>query len=109
MAAEQFPQSSDAATPHPDAERRRSERQPFKATAWISAEVGAGASGDSSRVTVVDFSLNGVGFISETAMELEATRWFVLDHGNLRASSRIRIVNCRREENGQFHIGAEFH
>jgi len=86
-------------------DRRRSPRQPFVATAWVSPE--AGASGPDRKVMVCNLSLQGVGFASEKPFEIDAVHWIVVGHGMLRASSRIRIVSCRANQSGQYDCGAE--
>jgi hypothetical protein len=87
-------------------DRRRSPRQEYAATAWISPE--SGVIGHDRQVVVVDLSLHGVGFTSERGFEQDAIHWIVIGHGMLRASSRIRVVSCRQNDSGHFDCGAEF-
>jgi hypothetical protein len=59
-------------------------------------------------VTISDLSLHGIGFASNAQLEPDAIHWVVLDAGGLRASSRIRIISCRRRDAGGYDCGAEF-
>jgi hypothetical protein len=88
------------------AERRRSPRQAYSAGAWVSPE--AGVRGGDHQVTVFDLSLHGVGFSSNEAFRPDAIHWMVLGVSGLRASSRIRIIACRPNDNGTYVCGAEF-
>jgi hypothetical protein len=89
-----------------EADRRRSPRQTFVATAWLSAE--AGSCGKNHHIVVTDLSLHGLGFKSDVVLEPDAIHWMVLEAGGLRASSRIRIASCREDGNGSFECGGEF-
>jgi PilZ domain-containing protein len=88
------------------AERRRSPRQAYSAGAWVSPE--AGVRGKDHQVSVFDLSLHGVGFTSKESFRPDAVHWMVLGVSGLRASSRIRIVNCRPNNEGGYDCGAEF-
>jgi len=94
-------------TQWPDVDRRRSPRQPYVATAWISGE--SGNPGTDHQVVVFDLSLHGVGFTSDEPFEPEAIHWMILGSGGLRASSRIRIITCRVRDQGGHDCGAEFY
>jgi hypothetical protein len=87
-------------------ERRRSPRATYVAPAWLSAE--AGTRGPNYQVVVFNLSLHGVGFTSEKPLESKAIHWIVIGAGGLRASSRLRIVNCRQRDDGQYDCGAQF-
>lgn len=87
-------------------DRRRSPRQAYTATAWISAETGVG--GSDRTVAVADLSLHGVGFTSDDAFEPDGVHWIVIGLGMLRASSRLRIISCRKNDLGTYDCGAEF-
>ncbi|MGD1276102.1 MAG: hypothetical protein ABR964_02615 [Tepidisphaeraceae bacterium] len=90
----------------PDMDRRRSPRQAYVATAWISGE--SGNPGSDHQVVVFDLSLHGVGFTSDEPFEPETIHWMILGSGGLRASSRLRMVTCREREAGGYDCGAEF-
>jgi hypothetical protein len=93
-------------TPTAAAERRRSPRHTVAANAWLSPE--AGSCGPNHHIVVSDLSLHGIGFSADEKLEPEAVHWMVLDSGNLRVSSRIRVASCRPDANGVFECGAEF-
>jgi hypothetical protein len=88
-------------------ERRRSRRETFVATAWLSNEAGNRRSAQ-QQVQVFDLSLQGVGFTSEFPLETGAIHWIVVGNGALRVSSRVRISNCRKTASGKFDCGGEF-
>jgi PilZ domain len=87
-------------------DRRRSMRQPMVSNAWLSPE--ASSKGPSILVVVCDISLNGVGFTSDSAFEKGSVFWIVMEAACLRASGRIRVVNCRERSHGGYDCGAEF-
>jgi len=91
-----------------DSDRRRSRRNDCSAKGWLSAEAGSG--GRNYRVSVANLSLHGMGFSCEMQLTPESIHWIVLDAGGLRASSRVRIVSCRKREGEQvgYEYGAEF-
>jgi hypothetical protein len=60
------------------------------------------------QVTVFDLSLHGLGFTSDTVLQVDAIHWIVLGGGGLRASSRVRIASCRPREDGRYDCGGEF-
>lgn len=88
-------------------ERRRSPREPYTATAWLSAEAGNSKS-HQQRVSVFDLSLHGVGFRSARPMERDSVRWMVMGAGSLQVSSRLRVVASRPGVDGGYDVGAEF-
>ena len=88
-------------------ERRRSAREPYTATAWLSAEAGNSKS-HQQRVAVFDLSLHGVGFRSARPMERDSVRWMVMGAGALQVSSRIRVIASRPGVDGGYDVGAEF-
>jgi hypothetical protein len=89
-------------------ERRRSRRNDCNnARGWLSAEPGSG--GRNYRVAVANLSLHGMGFSCEALLALDSVHWVVLDAGGLRASSRVRIVSCRKlDDHPGYECGAEF-
>jgi len=89
-----------------DSERRRSRRNDCTARGWLSPEAGTG--GRNYRVNVTNLSLHGMGFNCEAHLAPDSIYWVVLDAGSLRASSRIRIVSCRKRNQGGYDCGAEF-
>lgn len=86
-------------------DRRRSQRQVRRTTAWLS-----NASGGSNgrTVTVEDLSLHGVGFVSDRACALGEKHWILITQGPMRLSTRVRIVSMRQTDEGQWMCGGEF-
>jgi hypothetical protein len=101
-------QEQTLATSGMASERRRSRRNECSnARGWLSAEAGTG--GRNHRVAVTNLSLHGMGFSCESPLALDSVHWVVLDAGGLRASSRVRIVSCRkRDDQASYECGAEF-
>ena len=87
-------------------DRRRRPRSAQEARAWVSTE--AGTKGISHQVIVTDLSLHGVGFTCEASLATGAVHWIVIGSGGFRASSRLRVANCREREEGSYDIGGEF-
>jgi|SRR5580658_5655700 hypothetical protein len=88
-------------------ERRRSHRESYSVTAWLSPDAQS-RNGKQRQVLVTNLSLHGAGFVASTPLEIEAIHWIVVGAGALRASSRIRIVSCRPKKDGGFEVGGEF-
>jgi len=88
-------------------DRRRSLRHDHHTPAWLSPEAQT-RNGKARQVMVTDLSLHGVGFIAATSLEVEGIHWMVVGAGALRASSRVRIVNCRPAPDGGYEVGGEF-
>ena len=65
-------------------DRRRSQRQPYRAAAWLSPEAET-RGGKQRQVYVTDLSLHGVGFMASSPLEIEAVHWIVVGAGALRA------------------------
>jgi len=60
------------------------------------------------RVLISDLSLHGVGIRCQKSPEKGAAHWLVIATDRLHLSSRVRIVNVRQREDGQWEVGAEF-
>jgi hypothetical protein len=94
-------------TPATDSDRRRSPRRELGAKGWLSAEAGTG--GRNFSITVGDLSLHGIGFACDTQLTPDSIHWLVLDAGGLRASSRLRVISCRKsDDDAHYDCGAEF-
>ena len=59
-------------------------------------------------VRVIDLSLGGVGFESPRLYKPGAVWRITFGTGPLFLNARIRIVSCRQDQTGKFHVGAEF-
>jgi len=88
-------------------ERRRSSRDPYSVVAWLSPDAET-KNGRQRQVLVTNLSLHGVGFTASTALDVGAIHWIVVGAGPLRASSRLRVVNCRQKQAGGYEVGGEF-
>ncbi len=87
------------------ADRRRSLRTTVESNGWLSAE--AGSCSKDHRVSIMNLSMDGVGFTSDSPLEVGSVHWIVMDAACLRASGRVRVVNCREGRYG-YECGAEF-
>ena len=94
-------------------DRRRSERVPQMIEGWMSSASGKGAKASAGsagrRVFVRDLSLHGVGLVSDKASEVGDRCWVLIHRGQLRLSTRVQIVACRRRDDGHYDIGGEFY
>lgn len=88
-------------------DRRRSNREERSASAWLSA-ASTSERGGGFNVNVRDLSLHGVGFISQRPLRPNDTHWMIVTDASLRLSTRVRIVSCRENDEGQFEVGGEF-
>lgn len=88
-------------------ERRRSPRHERHTPAWLSAASG-NRQGSGVHIKIRDLSLHGAGFISDAELRTNDTHWMVVADQSLRLSTRVRIVNVRRREDGKWDIGGEF-
>jgi hypothetical protein len=68
----------------------------------------ANPQGPGTRVYVFNISLGGIAFRSRTAFEPAAVHFIRLAAGPLKLEHRVRVVWCRKREEGIFDIGAEF-
>jgi hypothetical protein len=92
-------------------DRRRSRRVEQLVPAWISGDA-SDRSAPGRQVLVTDLSLHGVGFRdaeAETEYRVGSRHWIVVNGGQLRISTRMRIVSCRESPEGGFEVGAAFY
>jgi len=89
------------------ADRRRSERQPHVAEAWLSSPTST-APEDRIEVTSLNISRHGVAF--EVPKALPTGQYYVMEIGvgNQRLVSEVRVVSCRRDDHMKYEIGADF-
>lgn len=59
-------------------------------------------------VTMVDLSLHGTGFRSIDALRVGQLYGLQINGDWMNLSSRIRIVSCRKRDDGEYDVGAEF-
>lgn len=92
----------------PVPERRRSFRQERATPAWLSAATGSNR-GNGFHVTIKDLSLHGAGLITDRPLTKQETHWMIVADHSLRLSTRVRIVSCRKREDGGWDVGCEFY
>ena len=85
---------------------RRSKRETLVSAAQLWRF--ANPQGPAARVYVFNISLGGIAFRSRTTFETAAVHFIRLASGPLKLEHRIRIVWCKKREEGIFDIGAEF-
>jgi hypothetical protein len=64
--------------------------------------------GPATRVYVFNISLGGIAFRCRQTFERDAVHFIRLAAGPLKLEHRIRVVWCKKREEGLFDIGAEF-
>jgi hypothetical protein len=89
-------------------ERRRSEREERRVTAWLSDASGGRSPSSQQEVLVRDLSLHGVGFIAPKRVSKDDAHWIVIASDRLSLSTRLRVVSVRENAQGSFDVGAEF-
>ena len=89
-------------------DRRRSEREERRVTAWLSDASGGRVASSQQEVLVTDLSLHGVGFTAPKRVQKDDFHWIVIADGRLSLSTRLRVVSCRECPEGGFEVGAEF-
>ncbi len=102
-----YTSTSKTGTKEPGEERRRSVRYPRVADAWIWSPT---ATDEEERleVTAVNLSRHGVAFDLDTPVATGSFQMIEIALGEQRLVSEIRIVSCRKLENGQYEVGAAF-
>jgi hypothetical protein len=89
-------------------DRRRSERCPYVAEAWIWSPTSTDPA-DRIEVTSLNLSRHGLGFSMPTPLPTGSFHMVEIGVGPQRITSEIRIISCRWDEELQTHeIGAEF-
>ena len=88
-------------------DRRRSLRKPHVAEAWICSPT-ATRPEEKVEVTAINLSRHGVAF--EIPKNLPTDTFYVMEVGvgDQRLVSEVRIISCRKAENGNYEVGAEF-
>jgi hypothetical protein len=88
------------------ADRRRRARLAGKATGWIF--LGDDDHAPAREIMVIDVSRLGVGFTSETQLDVGFVCRIRIGFGPKRLARRLRIVNCRDNSDGTYTLGGEF-
>jgi hypothetical protein len=87
-------------------DRRRRARLLSRTSGWVF--LGDDDHAPAREIAVLDVSRLGVGFISETQLELGFICRVRVGFGPRRLARRLKISNCRANEDGTFIIGGEF-
>jgi hypothetical protein len=87
-------------------DRRRRPRLLSRTTGWVF--LGDDDHAPAREILVVDVSRLGVGFVSETQLEIGFICRIRVGFGPRRLARRLRISNCRPKDDGTFAIGGEF-
>jgi hypothetical protein len=87
-------------------DRRRRPRLLSRTTGWVF--LGDDDYAPAREILVVDVSRFGVGFIAETQLEPGFICRMRIGFGPRRLARRLKVSNCRANEDGTFQIGGEF-
>ena len=87
-------------------DRRRRPRLLSRTTGWVF--LGDDDHAPAREILVADVSRLGVGFVSETQMEPGFVCRIRIGFGPRRLARRLKISNCRQNDDGTFVIGGEF-
>jgi hypothetical protein len=87
-------------------DRRRRPRLLSRTTGWVF--LGDDDHAPAREIMVLDVSRLGVGFVSETQMEIGFVCRIRVGFGPRRLARRLKISNCRANNDGTFAIGGEF-
>jgi hypothetical protein len=87
-------------------DRRRRPRLLSRTTGWVF--LGDDDHAPAREILVVDVSRLGVGFVSETKLDEGFVCRVRIGFGPRRLARRLKISNCRKNEQGTFVIGGEF-
>jgi hypothetical protein len=87
-----------------ESERRRSQRKPHVVEAYLASPTG----GKKLGVSCVDVSKHGVRL--KVAQPIATGTYHVLELGfdAQKRGGEVRILSCRREADGAYHVHAEF-
>jgi hypothetical protein len=89
-------------------DQRRSARTPHVMDAWICSPTAVDPIEEREEVRSVNISRHGIGFMANSALATGAFWIIEIGIGDQRLVSEIRIVNCRRIDDGSYEVGAEF-
>ena len=104
-----MPMSSLKATgPRLAGDKRRSARVPHVMDAWICSPTAFDPVDERLEVRSVNISRHGVAFAIDHELATGAFWIMEIGIGDQRMISEIRIMNCRKADDGAFEVGAEF-
>jgi hypothetical protein len=87
-------------------DRRRRPRLLSRTTGWVF--LGDDDHAPAREILVTDVSRLGVGFTAETQLDPGFIGRIRIGFGPKRLARRIKVVNCRKNDDGTFAIGGEF-
>jgi len=87
-------------------DRRRRPRLLSRTTGWIF--LGDDDHAPAREVMVVDVSRLGVGFIADSKLDPDFVCRVRIGFGPRRLARRLKIKNCRPNEDGTYNVGGEF-
>ena len=85
-------------------ERRRSQRRPHTAQAFVSSPTGGGR----TEVACFDLSKHGVGLTLTTHIPAGTFHRLELGLGEQKIVTEIHVLSCQRQDDGTFRVHAEF-
>lgn len=94
--------------PTKEKDRRRSDRTPKVLDAWICSPTATDPAEEREVVTAVNLSRHGVAFALEHSVPTGAFYIIEFSMGGQKVVSEVRIISCRKAEDGRFEVGAEF-
>lgn len=89
-------------------DRRRSDRAPKVLDAWICSPTATNRAEEREVVTSVNLSRHGVAFVLEHSVPTGAFYIIDIAMGGQQVASEVRIISCRKAEDGRYEVGAEF-
>jgi hypothetical protein len=87
-------------------DRRRRPRLLSRTTGWVF--LGDDDHAPAREILVSDVSRLGVGFIAETQLDPGFVCRIRVGFGPRRLARRLKVMNCRANQDGTFNIGGEF-
>jgi hypothetical protein len=87
-------------------DRRRRPRLLSRTTGWVF--LGDDDHAPAREILVLDVSRLGVGFISETQFNLDFICRIRIGFGPQRLARRMKVTNCRSNDDGTFTVGGQF-
>ena len=89
-------------------DRRRSERLPKVLDAWICSPTSIDPLREREEVRAVNLSRHGVAFISHHPIATGSYHNMHISMGAQEMVSEVHIMNCRKTDDNDYEIGAEF-
>ncbi len=100
--------SSSTAQKAPANDRRRSERKAYIIEASLCSPTAKNKKKERIEATSVNINRHGIAFQMDKALPIDSFYVVEVMLGEREVISEIRIISCRKAENGNYEIGAEF-